>query len=290
VNFVTGTATVLWCVCVCVCACVCVCVCVCARATKPERQPRLGTRSDPPPLVPHAWLAHLPHTLAGDSVTLELEPAKGGDKSSMTVDVVLVSAGARTRACLRVVLWVCALARVAPPGAPPPESVHTARHPHTRTHMWPNPRPPHALAHIAHKPALHMCIAHNPACAAHVHTRWHAGRRPYATGLGLENVGITPNKRGQIEVDEHFRTSVPSIYAIGDVIPGACCVCCVCCVVLCCVVWCALCCVVCAVLVCRRAVWVCGCVSRLALRPVYVDVCAHVHVLCVGTLCVPWCV
>jgi pyruvate/2-oxoglutarate dehydrogenase complex dihydrolipoamide dehydrogenase (E3) component len=48
----------------------------------------------------------------------------------------------------------------------------------------------------------------------------HAGRRPYVTGLGLENVGITPNKRGQIEVDDHFRTNVPSIYAIGDCIPG----------------------------------------------------------------------
>jgi dihydrolipoamide dehydrogenase len=47
-----------------------------------------------------------------------------------------------------------------------------------------------------------------------------AGRRPYVTGLGLESVGITPNKRGQIEVDDHFRTKVPSIYAIGDVIPG----------------------------------------------------------------------
>jgi dihydrolipoamide dehydrogenase len=47
-----------------------------------------------------------------------------------------------------------------------------------------------------------------------------AGRRPYVTGLGLENVGITPNKRGQIEVDDHFRTNVPSIYAIGDCIPG----------------------------------------------------------------------
>lgn len=77
-------------------------------------------------------------TRKGDSVVLEVEPAKGGDKSTMEVDVVLVS----------------------------------------------------------------------------------AGRRPYLTGLGLDSVGITPNKRGQIEVDSHFRTSVPSIYAIGDCIPG----------------------------------------------------------------------
>lgn len=47
-----------------------------------------------------------------------------------------------------------------------------------------------------------------------------AGRRPYTSGLGLESVGLETNRRGQIEVDGHFRTPVPSIYAIGDVIPG----------------------------------------------------------------------
>lgn len=47
-----------------------------------------------------------------------------------------------------------------------------------------------------------------------------AGRRPFTQNLGLENVGLSANRRGQIEVDAHFRTSVPSIYAIGDVIPG----------------------------------------------------------------------
>jgi dihydrolipoamide dehydrogenase len=46
------------------------------------------------------------------------------------------------------------------------------------------------------------------------------GRRPYTENLGLENVGIAPDKRGRIEVDQHFRTSAPGIYAIGDVIPG----------------------------------------------------------------------
>jgi thioredoxin reductase len=46
------------------------------------------------------------------------------------------------------------------------------------------------------------------------------GRRPFTQGLGLENVGLTTDKRGRIEVDDHFRTKVPSIYAIGDVIPG----------------------------------------------------------------------
>ena len=47
------------------------------------------------------------------------------------------------------------------------------------------------------------------------------GRRPYTDGLGLENVGIKTNDRGQVDVDEHLQTSVPGIYAIGDVIKGA---------------------------------------------------------------------
>ncbi|HEV8541718.1 MAG TPA: dihydrolipoyl dehydrogenase [Verrucomicrobiae bacterium] len=46
------------------------------------------------------------------------------------------------------------------------------------------------------------------------------GRVPNTEGLGLENVGIRTDKRGRIEVDPHFATSVPGIYAIGDVIAG----------------------------------------------------------------------
>jgi len=46
------------------------------------------------------------------------------------------------------------------------------------------------------------------------------GRRPYTEGLGLEDLGIQTDKLGRIEVDEHFRTAVPSIYAIGDCIDG----------------------------------------------------------------------
>ncbi len=45
------------------------------------------------------------------------------------------------------------------------------------------------------------------------------GRRPYTEGLGLESVGITPDKRGFIDTD-HFRTSAPGVWAIGDVIHG----------------------------------------------------------------------
>ena len=46
------------------------------------------------------------------------------------------------------------------------------------------------------------------------------GRRAYAEGLGAQEAGVKFNQRGQIEVDARFRTSVPSIYAIGDVIAG----------------------------------------------------------------------
>ncbi len=45
------------------------------------------------------------------------------------------------------------------------------------------------------------------------------GRRPYTEGLGLENVGITPDKRGFIETD-HWKTSAPGVWAIGDVTHG----------------------------------------------------------------------
>jgi len=46
------------------------------------------------------------------------------------------------------------------------------------------------------------------------------GRRPNTDGLDLAKAGLETNKRGQIEVDHDFRTSVPGIYAIGDVVPG----------------------------------------------------------------------
>jgi len=46
------------------------------------------------------------------------------------------------------------------------------------------------------------------------------GRRPFTQGLGLEEVGVKIDNRGRVEVDSHFKTSVPSIFAIGDVIEG----------------------------------------------------------------------
>src|SRR3954447_838150 len=46
------------------------------------------------------------------------------------------------------------------------------------------------------------------------------GRRPNTDGLGLDKAGLKVNGRGQIETDHDFRTQVPGIWAIGDVIPG----------------------------------------------------------------------
>jgi len=46
------------------------------------------------------------------------------------------------------------------------------------------------------------------------------GRVPYTKGLGLENVGVQLDQRGRVIIDEHFKTNVPSIRAIGDVVAG----------------------------------------------------------------------
>ncbi|MBX9796489.1 dihydrolipoyl dehydrogenase [Sphingomonas sp.] len=46
------------------------------------------------------------------------------------------------------------------------------------------------------------------------------GRRPNTDGLALAAAGLATNARGQIEIDHHFRTAVPGIWAIGDVVPG----------------------------------------------------------------------
>jgi len=46
------------------------------------------------------------------------------------------------------------------------------------------------------------------------------GRRPYTASLGLAKVGIKTDDKGRIPVNERYQTSVPSIFAIGDVIAG----------------------------------------------------------------------
>ncbi len=46
------------------------------------------------------------------------------------------------------------------------------------------------------------------------------GRRPNTEEMGLEQIGIKMTERGLIEIDKQCRTSVPNIYAIGDVVAG----------------------------------------------------------------------
>lgn len=46
------------------------------------------------------------------------------------------------------------------------------------------------------------------------------GRKAYTDKLGLDNIGVKTNNKGQIEVNEHRQTSVEHIYAVGDVVDG----------------------------------------------------------------------
>ena len=46
------------------------------------------------------------------------------------------------------------------------------------------------------------------------------GRRPNTDGLGLDQIGLALNQRGQIDTGADFRTTVDGVRAIGDVIPG----------------------------------------------------------------------
>ena len=43
------------------------------------------------------------------------------------------------------------------------------------------------------------------------------GRAPNSSGIGLEEIGVTLNKKGAIAVDEWSKTTVPNVYAVGDV-------------------------------------------------------------------------
>jgi NAD(P) transhydrogenase len=45
-----------------------------------------------------------------------------------------------------------------------------------------------------------------------------AGRRGAVDTLDLEKIGVEPDERGRIAVDERYRTAVPGVYAVGDVI------------------------------------------------------------------------
>jgi NAD(P) transhydrogenase len=47
---------------------------------------------------------------------------------------------------------------------------------------------------------------------------WANGRTGNCDKMGLEAIGITPDHRGQIAVNEHYQTAIPHVYAVGDVI------------------------------------------------------------------------
>ena len=47
---------------------------------------------------------------------------------------------------------------------------------------------------------------------------WSLGRSGNTRGLGLENISVTPDERGNIKVDAHYRTACPTVFAAGDVI------------------------------------------------------------------------
>jgi dihydrolipoamide dehydrogenase len=47
------------------------------------------------------------------------------------------------------------------------------------------------------------------------------GRKPFSEGLGAEKAGVEFDEKKRIKVDEHFKTNIDGIYAIGDVIAGS---------------------------------------------------------------------
>jgi dihydrolipoamide dehydrogenase len=46
------------------------------------------------------------------------------------------------------------------------------------------------------------------------------GRKPFAENLGLEKIGIELDERKRVKTDNHFRTNISNVYAIGDVAAG----------------------------------------------------------------------
>ncbi len=46
------------------------------------------------------------------------------------------------------------------------------------------------------------------------------GRKPYTQGLGLDKIGIAMAEKGFVKIDGQFRTNIPNIFAIGDIVDG----------------------------------------------------------------------
>jgi glutathione reductase (NADPH) len=70
---------------------------------------------------------------------------------------------------------------------------------------------------VASARGLRVTLANGDVVEADV-VLYATGRTPNVQGLGLEKLGVKQDQRGAIVVDDHYQTSVPSIYALGDVI------------------------------------------------------------------------
>lgn len=46
------------------------------------------------------------------------------------------------------------------------------------------------------------------------------GRKPYTQGLGLDKAGVAVNEKGFVKIDGFFRTNLPNVFAIGDIVDG----------------------------------------------------------------------
>ena len=73
------------------------------------------------------------------------------------------------------------------------------------------------LDRIDKAPEGFVATAHDGSTFAADTVMYATGRKPNTRGLGLEALGVQVNKAGAVAVDENSRTTVPHIYAIGDV-------------------------------------------------------------------------
>jgi glutathione reductase (NADPH) len=67
-----------------------------------------------------------------------------------------------------------------------------------------------------HKGGLHLTLADGTLLDADT-VLFATGRKPNTAGIGLDALGVRRDDKGHIEVDRHYRSSVPSIHALGDV-------------------------------------------------------------------------
>ncbi len=69
----------------------------------------------------------------------------------------------------------------------------------------------------------HQIVANDGSTRTEVESEWiliAIGRRPVTESIGLESIKGLRTERGFVLVDEHMRTDVPHLFAIGDIVPG----------------------------------------------------------------------